>query len=155
MSFSVLERPFTVLEHLFLLCSCFVLRGGTGQAVKISYCPVLHPVPDFDRLSWPGPALGKILSLSHCPFGPGQWGNFAPFVPKSSTVPSRWKPYSLPLRFPDLLLALQLLTYHRGLPHTLTTTHLRNPKFFKTSLHIWRLITADEKCFTSLTNVLC
>ena len=53
---------------------------------------VSKPVPGFDWLSWPVPACGKILSLSRCPFVPGQWRNFCPFVLKSCTVPSRWKP---------------------------------------------------------------
>ena len=57
-------------------------------------------VPDFDRLSRPVPALGKILSLSSCPFVPGQWRNFCPFVPKSCTVPSRWKPYYIQSEIP-------------------------------------------------------
>ena len=69
----------------FSALSRFVLRDGTGQAVKISYHPVPCPVPDFDRLSWPVLSLGKILSLSHCLF-----------VPKSCTVPSCWKRYLLP-----------------------------------------------------------
>jgi hypothetical protein len=49
-------------------------------------------------MSWDGtgcqnpvPSHGKILSLSRCPFVPGQGRNFCPFVPKSCTVPSRWK----------------------------------------------------------------
>ena len=42
--------------------------------------------------SRPVPSRGKILSLSRCPFVPGQWRNFCPVVPKSCTVPSRWKP---------------------------------------------------------------
>ena len=70
-------------------------------------CPVPRPFPDFDRklvivpsrvpsrilTGCPGPSHGKISSLSCCPFVPGQLGNFCPFVPKSCTVPSRWKPY--------------------------------------------------------------
>ena len=40
----------------------------------------------------PVPSHGKILSLSHCPFVPGQGRNFCPVVPKSCAVPSRWKP---------------------------------------------------------------
>ena len=58
---------------------------------KNSDCPIPRPVPDFDRLSWPVLSHCKILSLSRCPFVPGQWRNFCPFVPKSCTVPSRWK----------------------------------------------------------------
>ena len=58
---------------------------------------------DFDSLSRPGmsreslsksrpvPSHGKNLSLSRCPFVPGQLENFCPFVPKSCTVPSRCK----------------------------------------------------------------
>ena len=42
--------------------------------------------------SRPVPSRGKILSLSRCPFVPGQWRNFCPVVPKSCCVPSRWKP---------------------------------------------------------------
>ena len=41
----------------------------------------------------PVPSRGKILSLSRCPFVPGQGINFCPFVPKNCAVPSRWKPY--------------------------------------------------------------
>ena len=40
----------------------------------------------------PVPSRGKILSLSRCPFVPGQGRNFCPDVPKSCAVPSRWKP---------------------------------------------------------------
>ena len=40
----------------------------------------------------PVPSHGKILSLSRCPFVPGQGRNFCPVVPKSCAVPSRWKP---------------------------------------------------------------
>ena len=36
----------------------------------------LRPLPDFDRLSRPVPSHGKILSLSHYPFVPGQGRNF-------------------------------------------------------------------------------
>ena len=52
------------------------------------------PVRDGTACSKSRPVLfrGKILSLSRCPFVPGQWRNFCPFVPKSCTVPSRWKP---------------------------------------------------------------
>ena len=105
--FPVLERHFPVLEYPFLLqnilfCfrtsfSCFrtsfsalshfVPLDRAGQALKILYRLVLRPIPrpvlDFDRLSRPVPALGKILSLFHCPFVLGQGRNFCPFVPKS------------------------------------------------------------------------
>ena len=59
-------------------------------------------VPNFDCpgpshsefwLSRPILSLGKISSLSCCPFVLGQLGNFCPFVPKSCNVPSPWKPY--------------------------------------------------------------
>ena len=42
-----------------------------------------HPVPlqDFE-----------LVPLSRCPFVPGQWKNFCPFVPKKCTVLSCWKP---------------------------------------------------------------
>merc|ERR1712051_665434 len=75
---------------------------------------VPRPVPDFTcpgpsrpgfYLSRPVPSHGKILSLSlcpgtmkellsRCPFVPGQKSFACPAVPKSCTVPSRWKPYS-------------------------------------------------------------
>ena len=45
--------------------------------------------------SRPVPSLGKIFSLSRCPFVPGQGRNVCPVVPKSCTVPSRWKPYPI------------------------------------------------------------
>ena len=61
-----------------------VLGDGRGQLVKIRPFTVCVP------------SLGKILSLSSCPFDPGQWRNFCPFVPKSCTVPSCWKPKFAP-----------------------------------------------------------
>ena len=42
-------------------------------------------------MSRPVLSLGKILSLSRCPFVPGQGQFPCPGVPKSCTVPSRWK----------------------------------------------------------------
>ena len=42
----------------------------------------LCPVLDFDGLSLLILSLGKILSLSCCPFLLGQWRNFCPFVRK-------------------------------------------------------------------------
>ena len=64
-SFSVLEHHFPALERPFLLC------------------PVLSHVPSR-ILSVPARlSLGKIFSLSRCPFVPGQWRNFCHFVPKS------------------------------------------------------------------------
>ena len=56
----------------FSALSRFFLRDGAGQAVKIWYRPIPRPVLDFDRLSRPVPSLGKILSLSCCPFVSGQ-----------------------------------------------------------------------------------
>jgi hypothetical protein len=46
-----------------------------------------------DILKQPVSSHGKILSLSCCPFVPGQKRNFCPDVPKSCAVPSRWKRY--------------------------------------------------------------
>ena len=46
--------------------------------------------------SRPVPSRGKILSLSRCPFVPGQGHFLCPGVPKSCTVPSRWKRYIKP-----------------------------------------------------------
>ena len=75
--------------------SCF----GTSFSALSRFVPC--PAQDFDCpgpscpefwLSRPIPSLGKIFSLSRCPFVPGQWRNFCPVVPKSCTVPSRWKP---------------------------------------------------------------
>ena len=48
-SFSVLERTYPVLKHLFpvLECTfllCPALSRGTGQAVRISHCPVLSRI---------------------------------------------------------------------------------------------------------------
>ena len=59
-----------------------------------SFVSVPRDVPGRDKLSKsrPVPSRGKILSLSRCPFVPGQGRNFCPFVPKSCAVPSRWKP---------------------------------------------------------------
>ena len=63
--------------------------GGTWdrrkKREKNSDCPVLGPVPDFDRLSRSVPACGKILNLSHCPFVREKGRNFCTFVPKSCT----------------------------------------------------------------------
>ena len=63
-----------------------------------SFVSVPRDVPGRDKLSKsrPFPSRGKILSLSRCPFVPGQGRNFCPVVPKSCAVPSRWKPYSEP-----------------------------------------------------------
>jgi hypothetical protein len=59
------------------------------------FVPLSRPGTSRDRLSKsrPVPARRKILSLSRCPFVPGQGRNFCPFVPKSCTVPSRCKRY--------------------------------------------------------------
>ena len=54
-------------EHPFSFLFCPDLSPGMRQDVKISYFSILCPVPDFDRLSRPVPALGKILSPSLCP----------------------------------------------------------------------------------------
>ena len=63
------------------------------QRLFFHFCLVGRPGTGRDRLSKsrPVPSRGKILSLSRCPFVPGQGRNFCPFVPKSCTVPSRWK----------------------------------------------------------------
>ena len=60
--------------------------------------PLSRPGTSRDSLSKsrPVPARRKILSSSRCPFVPGQGRNFCPFVPKSCTVPSRWKRYCRP-----------------------------------------------------------
>ena len=70
--FPVLEHHFPASEHLF----CF----RTSFFCSVPFCPVSRP--GF-WLSRPVPALDKIFSLSRCPF-----------VQKSCTVPSCWKPYS-------------------------------------------------------------
>ena len=64
------------------------IKLGLGRVVPC-------PVPGWDSLSksWPVPSRGKIFSLSRCPFVPGQGQNFCPVVPKSCSVPSRWKRY--------------------------------------------------------------
>ena len=65
------------------------------QRFFFRFCPAGRPGTGRDRLSKsrPVPSRGKILSLSRCPFVPGQGRNFCPVVPKSCAVPSRWKPY--------------------------------------------------------------
>ena len=68
-------------------------QDGTGCQNPIQACP--GPFHGKMSKSCPGPSLDKILSLFHCPFVPGQWRNFCPFVTKSCTVPYRWKPYYL------------------------------------------------------------
>ena len=83
-TFSVLEHHFPVLERPFLLCP--VLSRIPSRILAIPACPI----PDF---GCPVPSLGKSFSLSRCPFVPGQWRNSCPFVLKSCTVLSRWKPY--------------------------------------------------------------
>ena len=88
--FSVLVHNFSVLEHPFLLCPVLSRVPSRFLAVPA------RPVPDFDRLSRHVLSHGKILSLSHCPFVPGQWRNFCPSVLKSCTVLSHWKPYIRP-----------------------------------------------------------
>ena len=62
-SFSVLEHPFSVLERLFLLCPVLSRVPSRFQAVPAR--------PGF-WLSRPVLSLGKIFSLSRCPFVPGQ-----------------------------------------------------------------------------------
>ena len=58
---------------LFSFCSRFCPgTGQDGSGCQNPTHPVPCPVPDFDRLSQPVPARGKILSLSCCPFVPGQ-----------------------------------------------------------------------------------
>ena len=59
------------------------------------------PVLDFDRLYRPVSSLGKILSLSCCPFVPGQWRNFCPIVPKSCPVPLETLKYTLYTVLPE------------------------------------------------------
>ena len=76
-------------------------KGTMGQAQNLAtgrdgiFYRLSRPGTSRDSLSKfrPVPSLGKNLSLSRCPFVPGQLGNFCPFVPKSCTVPSRWKRY--------------------------------------------------------------
>ena len=87
-SLSCFRRSFSCYRMPFSALSCFVSRDRMGQAVKIWY----SPIQDFYLLSRPVLALLKILSLSRCPFVLWQWRNFYPFVPKSWTVPSHWKP---------------------------------------------------------------
>jgi hypothetical protein len=64
--------------------------------LTLSFISVPRDVPGRDGTGCqnPVPSRGKIFSLSRCPFVPGQGRNFCPFVPKSCTVPSRWKRYS-------------------------------------------------------------
>ena len=153
--FPVLERHFPVLERPFLLCP--VWSRGTGQD-RLSKS---HTIP-----SRPASHPGFWQAV---PARPGPWQDFE-IVPlaldnEGTSVPLSRKvalsrPVENPTPYPSdfqtsCWLCSYLLTIAGCHIHTLTTTHLRNPKFFKTSLHIWRLITADEKCFTSLTNVLC
>ena len=93
MSFLFLEHPISVLELPFLPCPILFRRTGQDR-LKILYRFVQRPVSFFDRLSQPVPSLGKIFSLSHCPFVSWQWRNFSPFVQKSWIVQSRWKLWS-------------------------------------------------------------
>ena len=97
--FSVLEHPFLSYNVLFCFRTSFSCFRASFSALS-RFVP--HPVPDFGCpgpsrpefwLSRPVPSLGKIFSLSRCPFVPGQGRNFCPVVLKSCTVPSRWKRY--------------------------------------------------------------
>ena len=103
--FPVLEHHFPVFEHPFLLQNIFFCFRMSFSCFRTSFsalsCFVPCPDPVF---GYPGPSrpkfwlsrsvlsLGKIFSLSCCPFVPGQRRSFCPFVPKSCTVPSHWKP---------------------------------------------------------------
>ena len=102
--FPILEHHFSVLEHPFLFYNVLFCFRASFFCFRPSFSDLSHfvprPVPVFGCpgpsrpgfwLSRPVPSLGKIFSLSRCPFVPGQWWNFCPVVPKSFTVPSRWK----------------------------------------------------------------
>ena len=74
-----------------LILSRGTSRDGTGQSQKIPARPV--PWQDFELVPLSlCPGTMKEL-LSRCPFVPGQKSFACPAVPKSCTVPSRWKPY--------------------------------------------------------------
>ena len=69
------------------------------RAIKSRSFYIFYPILRYrfwQELSWPVLSHGKIFRLSRCPFVPGQWRNFCPFVPKSCTVLSRRKPYFWP-----------------------------------------------------------
>ena len=73
-----------------LILSRGTSRDGTGQSQKIPARPV--PWQDFELVPLSlCPGTMKEL-LSRCPFVPGQKSFACPAVPKSCTVPSRWKP---------------------------------------------------------------
>ena len=81
--FSVLEHLFSVLEHLFpVLEDPFPVLEHRFPVLERPFllCPVLSRVPSRILavparpeywLSRPVPSLGKIFSLSRCPFVPG------------------------------------------------------------------------------------
>ena len=98
--FPVLEDPFPVLECPFPVFECsFPVLERPFLLSKPGTVPSL--VQDFDRLSQPVQSLGKIFSLSRCPF-----------VPKSCTV----------------LLEILLQTFHRSKMITKTLSMEGNPE---------------------------
>ena len=103
MSFSCFRTSFPVLERPFLFQSILYLFQNVLFCF-VPFCPascpgfwLSRPVPSqiLAVLTRSVPSLGKIFSMSCCPFVPGQQWNFCPVVPKSFTVPSRWKRQSL------------------------------------------------------------
>ena len=83
--FPVLGHHFPDLKHPFLLQNIVYCFRMSFSCFRMSFsalsCFVLRPIPDFDYpgpscpefwLSRPVPSLGKIFSLSRCPFVPGQ-----------------------------------------------------------------------------------
>ena len=88
-------KHFFFQNSIFFPLFFFCPGGQDGTACKNpahSVPSCLVPRPGFDRLYRPVPAHGKILSLSRCPFVPGQLRNLCPFVPRDKTVLYCWKP---------------------------------------------------------------
>ena len=77
---------------LFLLLSH--VPAGPGQTVKI-------PARGNMSKSRPGLSHGKILSMSRCPFVPGQWGNFCLFLDCSVPLGTQIYLKFLPLPKPE------------------------------------------------------
>ena len=71
------------------------------------------------------------FGLSRCPFVPGQFRNFCPFVPKSCTVPFRWKTV-------NFMIATQIWMFCIALKNSLQAWYkLTLARLFKMFFQLW------------------
>ena len=90
--FSLVILPFQGKVSLIKSCNGALF----WKNIKILARPV--PCQDFELV--PLSLCSETMNglLSRCPFVPGQWMDFCPFVLGDKKILSRWKPYSKPWR---------------------------------------------------------